>query len=170
MHSVGSHNKRGAAWLSVDKYPYDASILTQRTIHMRSRESNHARHASRRAEQHVIEVLPSLAAARDGQAGCLRKSSLSDMLSEVVAHAVEWGASDCLAHPEAVQNGNTCRHQSFAARFLFGKVAALEELHLQAASSKQNRKRGTCNAATGNKNVSHGYEANGHKRARKPPP
>jgi hypothetical protein len=72
------------------------------------------------------------------------------MLFEVVTHAVERGPSDCLAHPEAVQNGNTCRHQSFAAWFLFGKVVALEELHVQATSSKQNRKRGSCNAAAGN--------------------
>jgi hypothetical protein len=84
------------------------------------------------------------------------------MLSEVVTHAIERGTSDCLANPEAVQNGNTSRHQSFAARFLFGKMAALEELHLQATSSQQNRKCGTCNAAAGNKNVRHGYEANGH--------
>jgi len=95
-------------------------------------------------------VLPSLAAARDGQAGCLRKSSLNDMLSEVVTHAVEWDASDCLAHSEAVQNGNTSGHQPFAAWFLFGKVAALEKLHLQTTSSQQNRKRGTCNATAGN--------------------
>jgi hypothetical protein len=72
------------------------------------------------------------------------------MFSEVVTHAVERGASDCLAHPEAVQNRYTSGHQSFAAWFLFGKVAALEELHLQATSSKQNRRRGTCNAAAGN--------------------
>jgi hypothetical protein len=72
------------------------------------------------------------------------------MLSEVVTHAVERGPSDCLAYPEAVQNSYTCGHQSFAARFLFGKVAALEELHLEATSSQQNRKRGTCNAAARN--------------------
>ena len=54
MHSVGSHYKRGAAWLSVDEYPYDASILTQRTIHVRSRVSNDSGHARRRAEQHLI--------------------------------------------------------------------------------------------------------------------
>jgi hypothetical protein len=72
------------------------------------------------------------------------------MLSEVVTHAVERGPSDRLANPEAVQNSYTSRHQSLTARFLFGKVAALEELHLQATSSKQNRKRGTCNAAAGN--------------------
>jgi hypothetical protein len=54
MHSVSSHYKRGASWLSVDQYPYDASILTQRTIHVRSRVSNDSWHAGRRAEQHFI--------------------------------------------------------------------------------------------------------------------
>jgi hypothetical protein len=147
MRSVGSHNQRSAVWLSVDEHPYDASILTQRAIHVRSHVSDDPRHASRRAKQHLIEVLSPLAAARDRQPSCLRKSSLSDVLSEVVTHAVKRGASDCLAHPEAVQNGNPSRHQSFAACFLFGKVAALEDLHLQATSSKQNRKGGTCNAA-----------------------
>jgi len=150
MHPVGSHNQRRAVWLSVDEHPYDASILTQRAIDMRPRVSDDPRHASRRAEQHLIEVLPALAAASNGQAGCLRKSSLSDVLSEVVTHAVKRGAPDRLGHPEAVQNGNPSRHQSFAAWFLFGKVAALEDLHLQTTSSKQNRKTGTCNAAAGN--------------------
>jgi hypothetical protein len=54
MHSVGSHSKRGAAGLSVDEHSYDASIFTQRTIHMRSCVSNESRHASRRAEQNLI--------------------------------------------------------------------------------------------------------------------
>jgi hypothetical protein len=54
MHTVGSYNKRRAAWLSVDEPPYDASILTQRTIHLRSRVSNDSRHGSRRAEQNLI--------------------------------------------------------------------------------------------------------------------
>jgi hypothetical protein len=95
-------------------------------------------------------VLPSLAAARDGQAGCLRKPSLSDVLSEVVTHAVERDASDCLTDSKAVQDSYASGHQSFAARFLFGKVAALEELHLETTSSHENRKRGACNAAAGN--------------------
>src|SRR6266436_4772594 len=150
MHSVGSHHQRCAVWLSVDKNPYDASIFMQRTIHLRSRVSDDTRRVSRRAEQHLIQVLPSLAVARDGKAGCLRKSSLSDMISGVVPHAVERSASDYLSHTKTVQNGHTSRHQSFAAWFLFGKVAALEEFHLQATSSKQNCKRGTCNAAAGN--------------------
>jgi len=75
---------------------------------------------------------------------------LSDMISRVVPHAVERGAAHCLAHTETVQNSHTGRHQSFAAWFLSGEMAALEELHLQATSSKQNRKSGTCNAGPGN--------------------
>jgi hypothetical protein len=68
------------------------------------------------------------------------------MLSEVVTHAVERDASDS----KAVQDSYTSGHQSFAARFLSGKVAALEELHLETTSSHENRKRGACNAAAGN--------------------
>jgi len=150
MHSVGGHDQRGAAWLSVDEYPYDASIFTQRTIHLRSRVSDDSRRVGRRAEQYLIQVFPSLAVARDWKAGYLRKSSLSDMISRVVPHAVERGAAHCRAHTETVQNGHTGRHQSFAAWFLSGEMAALEELHLQATSSKQNRKSGTCNAGPGN--------------------
>jgi len=60
------------------------------------------------------------------------------MISRVVPHAVESGCRPLLAHTETVQNGHTGRHQSFAAWFLSGEMAALEELHLQATSSKQN--------------------------------
>src|SRR5467141_2748942 len=77
MHSVGGHDQRGAAWLSVDNYPYDASIFTQRAIHLRSRVSDDSRRVSRRAEQYLIQVLPSLAVARDWKASCLRKSPRS---------------------------------------------------------------------------------------------
>jgi hypothetical protein len=63
------------------------------------------------------------------------------MLSEVVTHAVKRRPSYCLADSKAVQNSYTCGHQSFAARFLFGKIAAFEELHVEATSSQQNRKR-----------------------------
>jgi hypothetical protein len=72
------------------------------------------------------------------------------MISKMVAHPVEGGASDGLSHTEAVQNGHASGHQPFAAWFLSRKVAALEEFHLQSTPSKQNRKRGTCNAAPGN--------------------
>jgi hypothetical protein len=117
---------------------------------MRSCVSDDSRRIGRCPEKHLIQVLPSLAAPRDGKAICLRKSPFSDMLSEVVTHAIEWGAADRLPHSEAIQNVHTSGHQSFAAWFLFGKVAALEEFHLHATSSKQNRKRGTRNAPTAN--------------------
>jgi hypothetical protein len=81
-------------------------------------------------------MLPSLATARDGESRCLGKSSLSDVISEMVTHAVEWGASDGVCYSKAVQNSHTSRHQSFAAQFLLRKMAALKEFHLQAASSK----------------------------------
>jgi len=72
MHSVGGHDQRGAAWLSVDNYPYDASIFHAADYPPASRVSDDSRALARRAEQYLIQVLPSLAVARDWKASCLR--------------------------------------------------------------------------------------------------
>src|SRR5579864_2085667 len=155
MRTVSRHYQPRAVRLAVYEQARDSGVFDQRRLDQSAGTRRHTRSCRSSLKQRMVQSLPPLGAASDGPAGDLREATVGSLIPEMVANAIERRTAHRLRQAQPVQNGHTGWHQAFTAWLFPRKPRTLEKFDDQATSSKQNRQRGTRDAAPGDKHIHH---------------
>jgi hypothetical protein len=153
--SVRSDDQRSALGLAVNDETCDAAILEEWRADGRAAMDLDARSGCGGLKERLVQMPAPLATAHCGPIGDARETAFGDDVAEVVAHPVKRRPADGLGQAESLKDGDTARHEAFAADFFFGEFASLEKLDRESAATQQDGQRRACDPASGNGYVDH---------------
>jgi hypothetical protein len=136
VHAIGSNHERCEHSLPFHDQPGNPPILDNRALDSASGVNADSCSCRRLRIQDMIQYLATLSDSRLAESGSPWKISFHRSAIAVVSHAPEASSAHGICYAQAVQDGYSAGHESFAA-WLFSRVlGALEQLHPEALPSE----------------------------------